>query len=135
MKTNKFILLLFFISIGLSSCTRNDDIPYQELIINGTWFLIQSCNGDNEECTDRERGSYIFYFDHTNATVVIEKNGSIFPPFDYEIKKDVFGSLLYIDGDNRGRLVTLTSGSLVLRSTQISIFPVDNPTTISYYVR
>ena len=135
MKANKFIYILFFIVIDLTSCTSNDDSPFQELIINGTWFLLQTCNGDNEECTGIERGSIIFDFDHTNGTVIIESNGKIFPPSDYEIKKDIFGSYLYINGTNRGRLVTLTSGSLVLRHTQISVFPVENPTTISYYVR
>ena len=135
MKANKFIPVLFFIAIGLISCTNNDDTADQELIINGTWFLILSCNGDNEECSDIERGNYIFDFNQTNGTVVIEKNGTKFPLSNYEIKGDLLGSYLYINGTNRGRLVTLTSGSLVLRHTQISVFPVENPTTISYYVR
>ena len=134
MKANKFMYVLFFIAMGLTSCTSNDDSPYQERIINGYWVLLQSCNGDNEDCSDRERGSYILDFDHTNRTVIIENNGKIFPPSDYEIKKDAFGSYLYINGTNRGRLVTLTSGSLVLRDTYIDIFS-GGGTTISYYVR
>lgn len=137
MKATKFILVLFLIVMGFTSCTGNDDdIAGQEL--NGLWFLVQLCNGDNEECIDIERGSYIFNFDHTNGTVVIEKDGTIFRSFDYEIKKDaLFGSLLYIDGQNRGRLVTLTSGSLVLRNTQINFLGpnLGGTTTISYYVR
>ena len=135
MKANKFIPVLFLIAIGLTSCTSNDDNADQELIINGFWFLIQLCNGDNEECSDVERGSHIFDFDYTNGTVVIEKNGTIFPSSDYEIKRDAFGSWLFIDGNKWGRIVTLTSGSLILRSTQISILPPNSVTRIHYYVR
>ncbi len=128
-------ILMFFISIiVLAACSSNDD-EAGELDLKGTWFLIQSCNSTNQECTTVVKGNYSLNFNEANKTVVIEKEGRKFPPAKYEIKRDKLGSWLIIDEYNRGLLLTLNAENLVLRSRLISVLPPDPGTKIHYYIR
>lgn len=131
-KTVFNIGLLFISIVAFINCTK-EDLNESQLI--GTWFLKQSCNDNNEECSDIERGSYSLSFNNENGTVVVEKEGSIFPTYNYEIKNDVVGNHLYVNENRWGRITTLSSHSMVLRSSQTGFLASNVNTKIHYFVR
>ncbi len=105
----KGVFLFCFISMGIMSCSNNDDaLSYKNNALSGIWHLTQYGGGFTGQFTSYDKGSVTWNFDTINTTVSIKSKKNYFGPASgsnpYELRQIEDEVILYLNDSVNGRL-------------------------------